>query len=221
MPSEDVVRGVTAGILDWSESKIDGFVEKFKERKLAFIAEPKTIETVKEIYRSGEAKFYQSYIGNAELLLIVKLGLTLRKLENDNNRLTNLRDKIFKKYKIRGLHIAEFVQNGVLNKYIGILLEELTSIENLKKEIEDILTNIEKYTLFVQGTDKKSEILKNASNKLSVSPDIFIIAGFKSAAKIVFDVTDSLKIIFKYYDLEKISGGEKEILFFKRKLPKV
>jgi len=57
-PISDVAEGTTKAVLEWSDAKITSFIKKFKERKLAFIEEPKTIELVKEQYRSGEAKFY-------------------------------------------------------------------------------------------------------------------------------------------------------------------
>ena len=119
---------------------------------------------------------------------------------------------------LRGLHIAEFVQNGGLNRYVSILLEELTSIEKLTEDIEQNLKNIEKYTIFVLGTSNKSDIIRNADIKVSShSPKIFIISGFKPAAKIVAESIDAFKIILKDYDFERFSSGEKEILFFKRK----
>lgn len=145
------------------------------------------------------------------------MGLTLRKLEDDEERLRNLRDKIFQKHKVKGLHIAEFIQNGILNRYIGILLEEISSIEDLEKNIDEILKNIEEHIIFVQGTSKEAEIIRKANTIVdSCSPYIFIIAGFKSAAKIVVKITGSIKIILKDYEFEKFSTGKKEILFFKR-----
>jgi len=192
----DVAEGLTKGLLNWSVEKVDSFIQKLREKKLAFIEEPKTIEIVREQYKSGEAEFYKKYIKNKDILFLVRMGLTLRKLENEEERRLNLRDKLFKKYKLKGLHIAEFVQNGILNRYIGILLEELTSIETLEKEIEEILINIEKYTLFVQGTVKKSEVIKNVDIKVSSnSPHIFIVSGVKSAAKIVREIIEPLKEI--------------------------
>ena len=195
-PISDISEGVVKGFLDWSAEKIDSLVKKLKNKELAFIEEPKTIEIVREQYRSGEAKFYEIYIKDRNLLFLVKLGLTLRKLEQDKERTQNLRDKILKKHEIEGLHIAEFVQNGILNSYVAILLKELTSIEKLTEDIEQILKNIEKCTIFVLGTSNKAEIIKNADIKVnSHSPKIFIISGFKSAAKIVADSIDSFKIM--------------------------
>lgn len=219
-PISDAAEGITQGFLEFSLQKIDLFVKKLRERKLAFIQDQKTIDVVKEQYRSGEAKFYQGYIKNKRLLFLVRLGLTLRKLEEDKERLHNLRDKIFRKERVEGLHIAEFAQNGVLNRYVGILLGELTSIEKLEEDIEEVLKNIDKHTIFVQGTSKKEEIIKTVDIKVkSHSPQFFIISGFKQAAKLVSESIDSFKIILEGYDFERFSSGEKEILFFKKKKP--
>ena len=217
-PVSDITEGVTKGFLEWSAEKIGSLIKKLKNKELAFIEEPKTIEIVREQYRSGEAKFYEIYIKDRDLLFLVRLGLTLRKLENDKERTQNLRDKILKKHEVEGLHIAEFVQNGILNSYVAILLKELISIEKLTEDIEQILKNIENYTILVLGTSNKSEIIKNADIKVnSHSPKIFIISGFKSAAKIVAESIEAFKIILKDYEFERFSSGEKEILFFKRK----
>lgn len=215
----DAAEGVTKGALSWSYEKIKGFIQKLKDKKLAFVQDPNTIEMVKEQYLSGESKFYEKYIKNTEILLLVRMGLTLRKLENDKTRQRNLRDKILKKYSVKGLHIAEFVQNGVLNRYIGIYLDELDSIENLSKEIEEVLNNIEKHALFIQGTSSKLEIIKKANTIVdSHSPSFFIVSGFKSAAGLARQCENSLKQILKGYEFEKFSSGEKENLFFKKKL---
>lgn len=216
-PISSATEGVTKGVLEWSSQKLGNWIKKFRNKELAFIQDTKTIELVREQYNSGEGKFYNEYIADKNLLFLVRMGLTLRKLDNNLERQKNLRGKIFRKYKIEGLHIAEFVQNGILNRYLGFLIEELISIENLKKDIEEILRNIEKYTIFVQAFSNKFELLKKANIKVdSHSPCIFIISGFKNAAKIVGDSIEDLKVILKEYEFERFSGGEKEILFFKR-----
>ena len=94
-PLSDVAEGTTKGLLDWSAEKIVQFVQKLKDKKLAFIEEKKTIEVVKEQYNSGEAKFYQKYIHDKNLLFLVRVGLTLRKIEDDEDRVQNLRNKIY------------------------------------------------------------------------------------------------------------------------------
>ncbi len=221
MTSEEIAKGITKGVLEWSAEMLTSFIQKLNDKKLAFIQEKKTIEIVKEQYNSGELKFYQAYIEDKEMLFVVKLGLTLRRLEDDKDRLNNLQDKIFTKYKVSGLHIAQFVQNGILNRYIGILIDKLTSIEDFKRDIENILDNIEKHVLFVKSIDKPRDIIKQTLTIIhSHSPSIFILSGVFSATKIVSDCKEELKTFLEDYDLEIMSGSDKEILFFKRVLKK-
>lgn len=214
----EAVEGVTKAALDWSFEKLASFVKKLKERKLAFIVDKKTIDVVREQYHSGESKFYAKYISNKELLFLVRMGLTLRKLEREENRLLNLRDKIYHKYGLRGLHIAQFTQSGVLNRYLGMLIEMLISEEDLENTIANVLNNIEKHTLFVLATNNGADITRKSQTIIDAhSPSIFVITGFKSAAKIVETTRPLLQNIMQNYELERFSGNEKEILFFKRK----
>lgn len=217
--TSDAFEGVTKGALEWTSEKISSLVKGFKEKRLAFIKEKKTIEIAREQYNSGEAKFYERYVKDKELLFLLRMGLVLRKLEEDLERHENLRDKIFRKYTVQGLHIAEFVQNGMLNRYIGLLLENILSIDDIEKNIKEILWDIDKHAIFVESGSSKQEILKKAAIMISShSPSIFVIAGMKYAAKIVNECAEQLKIILKDYDFERVSTTNKEVLFFRKKL---
>lgn len=225
MPSDKFIsgtaEGVAKGTLEWTSEKIQSWIKKFKERKLAFIKEQKTIEVVKEQYNSGESKFYKNYIKDKDLLFLVRMGLTLRRLENDEERLLNLREKIFKKYDVRRLHVSEFIQTGSFNRYVGILIDEMISLEDFEKEIEEILANIEKHVVFVQNFEKPTDIIQKAVNIVnSHSPKIFIVSGVKSASEIVRQIVDKLESLLVNYKLERFSEKNKENLFFKRILRK-
>lgn len=216
-PVEEVASGAVKGVLDWTEDKVKAFVEKFKNRQLAFIQDQETIKLVKEQYNSGELNFYKIYVEDKKLLFLVRLGLILRKLENNRDRKQNLRNKIFQKYEINGLHIAQFAENGILNRYIGILIGDLKSIEDFKGKIINILENIEKYVLFVKNDDNERTIIQVAKTKVFAnSPSIFIVSGISHAAEIVRKCEVVLTPLFIDYTLEKVSSGEKENLFYKR-----
>lgn len=82
----------------------------------------------------------------------------------------------------------------------------------------EVLTNIEKYSLFVSSTVKVAEVITKASIVVtSHSPSIFVIAGLKSAAPIVSESISPLEKVMEDYEMECSSSEEKEILFFKRK----
>lgn len=212
----DVSEGATKALLNYGEEKIKQLVEFFKSKKLRFIGDRKTIESAKETQKSGEWVFYKTYIKDKELLFIIKLGLVLRRIEKDEERLQNLKEKIKKKYEIKGLHIAYFVQNGILNRYVGILLDNLDSAETLNKIISNTLENIEKHIIFINSRYNKRILLKESMTITSAhSPSIFIVSGIGFASKIILESEKELIDILNKYELEKISTGKKEILFFK------
>jgi len=213
---EDVAKGATKGFLEYSKEQIISLVKKLRDKKLAFIKEEKTIEVAREQYRSGESKFYHNYIKDKELLFLIGMGLTLRKVEDDYEKRQNLRNKIFQKHKLKGLHIAEFVQNGILNRYIGILLEVVQSIGDLEKQIEEVLKDVDKHALFVQSTDKLGDVIRKSIILTdSHSPNIFVISGEGIAAEMLRKDIDKIKESLKKYSLERISTERHETLFFK------
>jgi len=212
----DLAEGATKGLLNYGEEKIKQFAESFRSKKLKFIGDEKIISSAKATQKSGEWVFYKNYIKDKELLFIIKLGLVLRKIEDDSERIENLKEKIKKKYDISGLHVAYFVQNGILNRYVGILLDDLDSTESFDKIISNVLSNIDKHAIFISSRYTQREILKDSMTITSAhQSSIFIVSGMKSAAKIVRDSEKELVEVLGKYELEKISTGSKEILFFK------
>jgi len=218
---KDIAEGATSGALNWSAEFIRKVASKFKDKKLAFIRDQETIDIVKEQYQSGELAVYKEYISDKDTLFLLKMGLTLRRLEREkqSERKQKLRGRIFDRYKVKGLHVAQFVENGILNRYIGILIENISSLTQFKKELKDVLENIEKHVLFVKWDDTERNIVETSTRIVTINlPSIFIISGISSAADIIRNCEAKLIEYLSNYDLEKISSGEKENLFFKRVL---
>lgn len=217
--SKGAVKGFTEGVLEWGSDLIKGMATKLRDGKLAFIQDQKTIQIVKEQYRSGELAIYKEYVKDRDMIFLLKMGLTLRMLdkEKEESRRQKLRGKLLERYKVKGLHIAQFVQNGLLNRYIGILIENISSAEEFKKDLMNILENIEKHVLFVRNDDLERNVIQSSISIVSVhSPTIFIVSGIFSAAEIVRKCEIKLVELLNDYELEKISSGYKENLFFKR-----
>jgi hypothetical protein len=218
-PIESIAKGAVKGLLEWGENAIKNFAKRFKEKEISFIHDKETLELVKEQYNSGELQIYKHYIENKKNLMIIRMGLILRRLDKEEfkDRKQRLREDIMKKFEVKGLHIAQFVENGVLNRYIGILLDDIDSIDNFKKRINEIVENIEKYVLFVKSTDKERFILdhslRTTTSNLSM---IYIVSGIGPAADLIRNIREKLISLLKDYELEVMSKGEKENLFFKR-----
>jgi len=220
---ESLAKGTAKGVLEWGEDFIRNLANKFKEKEVSFINDKDTLQIAKEQYSSGELQIYKHYVDDKEMLMILRMGLVLRRLEKENQteRKQKLREDIMKKFEVKGLHVAQFVENGVLNRYIGILLDDISSIENFKKRINEVITNIEKYVIFVKSNDNERFILESSLRITTLNLSmIFIISGIGSAAELIKKIEQKLIALLKDYELEKMSKGDKENLFFKRTLIK-
>jgi len=221
---EGIGKGAVKGALEWGENFIKDLAKRFKEKGINFIEDKNTLEIAREQYNSGELQIYKHYIEDKNKLMILRMGLVLRKLERlgERDRKQKLREDIMKKYEIKGLHVAQFVENGVLNRYIGILLDDISSIEKFKERINEIIDNIEKYVLFVKKDDTERFILdfclRTTASNLSM---IFIVSGMGSAGEIIKKVEEKLVALLDNYELEKMSKGNNENLFFKRILKRL
>ena len=216
---EGIGKGIIKGTLEWGENFVKNLANRFKEKGINFIEDKNTLEIAREQYNSGELQIYKHYIEDKNKLMTLRMGLVLRKLERlgERERKQKLREDIMKKYEIKGLHVAQFVENGVLNRYIGILLDDISSIEKFKERINEIIDNIEKYVLFVKFGDSERFVLdlclRITTSNLSM---IFIVSGMGSAGEIIRKIEGKLVVLLKDYELEKMSRENNENLFFKR-----
>ncbi len=220
---KDIAEGVTRGIVKETKATVResilALIDKFRNGKLGFIQDPDTIEVVKEQRKVGELSQYKSFVGDREKIDIIILGLALRRLDNQDNRerVENLRSKIYLKYNKEGLHIAQVVQNGILNRYIITLLEQGFSIEAAKPQVKSFLENIEEHVCFVTSESVPEQIVEEVKIKIiSHSPNIFVLSGTKSAMKITIDAYNLVLEIKLPYAIEKYSGPKRELYFFSR-----
>ena len=110
------------------------------------------------------------------------MGLTLRRIEKNKKQWNNLRDRILKKYKVEGLHISQFVQNGLFNRYFAIIVERGLTDEQISEEIKDFFDNIEITSSYIQNTTiENKEVTAIISRINCYLPYVYIICGSKLA----------------------------------------
>jgi hypothetical protein len=221
-PLASVAEGATKGFLEYTEDKAKEFITKFLNRKLAFVQDVETINTVKDAKRASEYKYFQQYISNSDYRILFQLGLTLRRFEKDNKRLTLLRDKIVLKYGEKGLHIAQFVQNGLVGKYVGNILEVSTiDPKDLPTEIEKLFGNIENIVNYIEQLDNVDKKVKEIVTKmLAYSPRIYVICSTKSAMELCHKILERVMKEISNYEVELYKTDIKEVYFLKRTPPK-
>lgn len=221
-PIESASKGLAKGALEWTSDRLQILIKKFKEKDLAFIKERETIETAKEQREKAEWYQFKTNIKDKDLRILFMMGLTLRAHEKKGKDMNDLKSKILKKYKMRGLHIALFVQNGLFGKYIGSVIEKVSSQEGLKEEIENLFNNIENTVAFVNAQDNVAQKSKEIVTKiLAHSPHTYIISSAESAITVCEQIKKKvMENISSSYGCEIYSEESekgKKIYFIKRK----
>ncbi|MFA5313761.1 MAG: hypothetical protein WC375_10690 [Methanomassiliicoccales archaeon] len=105
MPLDDETKaaaGVTYGTLEWSKDQIKDVVIGFLNHKLAFVEDKDTIDLVRSQRKTPEWKLISEYVKDKTLRILAQLGLTLRKMEINQDDVTNLRNKIEELTAYRG-----------------------------------------------------------------------------------------------------------------------
>ncbi len=220
-PIESAAKGLTKGTLEWTHERLKEWVIKFKNRDLAFIKDIETINLVKEQRETGEWDFFKKYVKDSELRILFQMGLTLRKLEKEKKylELDALKKKTFNKFNTKGLHIAEFVQNGLFSKYIGNRLNRAVTSHKLKSEIDDLFKNFENRVAFIQAIHQE-KIEKKADEIITKiqanSPDTFIISGSGLAIGVCEQIKEKVLSAISGYEEELYKVEDKKIFFLNR-----
>ncbi len=224
MSSEDhlasVSKGITEGILNWTEEKAKGLIKKFRNRELAFIEDPETIDLVKKQRRTSEWELFKRYVDASHLSIIFALGLALRTLENRGKPVDELRRNIQMKYGSKGLHVAYFVQNGFFGRLLGNILEREQTPDKLSNEILNMFTNIENTVVFVSSRDTKEDLEKKANQIIikinSHNPRTFIISSIGNATGKCSKVRKMVMKNISGYTLELNKTKKREICFLNK-----
>lgn len=210
---KDVAEGATKGVLEWSEEKIKQLIKKFGDKTLYFTEDPETIKLVKEQRKTDEWRIFKSYIKDEDSRILFQMGLTLRRLEREGKDFEPLRQKIIKKYKGEGLHIAQFVQSGLLNKYLADVLETGSSPQEVKAEIEDLFKNIDNRVVFIKHEDKAKQKIGEVVDKINThSPKTFIIFSAGTAIKVCEKIKEGvMPKISRNYSFERYESGKEKV----------
>ena len=222
-PLDTVGRVAVKGGRDWRLENIQELAHKLQNHELAFIEDRETIDLVKNQRKKPEMEFYRKYIKDQHLRLQIEMGFCLRYLENESEKLHDLRGKILRKYGEPGLHVAEFVNCGIFTKYASLVLGDTKDNQELEKRLNDFLKNIDKYVLFVKVTDEIkicSDLV--VSRIYSNAPEVFIIfSKGPGAIKKADQILDNVRKRIRDYSIQTIveySGSQKYHFILKSQL---
>lgn len=189
---EDAAAGAAGGaVLGWALDKIPGFIERFRNRQLAFIEDEETIAVVRDSRKGAEFSHFKNYASGSRMRVLLQVGLALRRMDRrgDQEGVQDLREKILHKYQTPGLHLAEAVQSGMLSLIHEELLKMELSENELDEEMQTVFENIDWHVAFIEEAsdiDKKANEVQTHINRNY--PKVFIVAGSGKAVRIALEI---------------------------------
>jgi hypothetical protein len=213
-PLKSAVEGTVHALLTWSDEKVREYAQKFKQKDVLFLQDVETIEVALKQRKTSEWAIFRENIKDEKLRVLFLMGLTLRGIEGTPEKCIPVRDKIVKNYGIRGLHVAQFVQNGIFAKYIASFLERAFTPDQMRLEIENLFKNIELTNSFIQHDyDEDREVDKIGVRLLSNSPDTYVISGLMSAKEKCKTICQKVIARVPEYSVETYETELKIIIF--------
>ena len=219
-PIERAAEVAIKASLDWSIDKIKELALKFKNNDISFLEDTEAFEEALNQLKTEEWKFYKRYIKDKYLRILIELGLTLRKFENDDKKLKYLRDKIHERFDTKGLRIAQVIQNETLLKFSGTLLK-INNVAGITHTIEDLLNNVDRDVVFIKETDEVENLYDELKTKIYANlPRILLLISKGSANIIASSVVIKLQSVLdiKNYKSETAIENNKYMFLFSRDL---
>ncbi len=215
--NSDMLAGITKGLLEHAEEKAVAWVERFRNHEIIFVEDPETIDRVRKQRKSPEWKMLSEVIKDKKLRLLAQMGLTLRELENDQERTQSLRDRVHHKYGREGLHIAEAVQNNIVSNFIGLESPYVGEPIDLTNKVETLLNNIEKFIVFIGPDDKEDVLTRRVGIRLDADvPDTLILFGAYKAKRVAIAVRGKIERSYPLYTTSSVETKIKIIIFINK-----
>ncbi len=218
----EIVAGITKGSLEWGTEQVRAFAEALTSKQIAFIGSGATVREAKAVSSDPEFRQYKRYITDTPLRTLARLGLLLRRWQDDPLRkrdLTNLRNKIHEKYGDVGLHITQVVQTGILDEVVRETRETSDGTAATTEALEIFLKGSEKFCLFVQGSHAPGSVGTGLINRLRRdAPAISVLfARGTQARRVVAEVVKTIIVNEPRYNVRSREIGGSLIVILIRK----
>jgi len=133
------------------------------------------------------------------------MGLSLRELRRDKERMNELVRDIHQKHGKPGVHITELVQMGVITELLSRLVTLFRSPSDVQKRLTAFLEQVDFLTLFVRKEDARLVDSKSKLVKLRVDTNpiqMMIVFGSGGAKAIVKNIIKKIRTDPRGYIIE-------------------
>jgi hypothetical protein len=214
---DGAVKAATEVAIKWSTETVKAYVIRFKHREVAFVEDLATIQLALKQRKTSEYKIFCENIHDEKLRILFQLGLTLRGIETELEKCQKLRNTVIKKYGTEGLHIAQFVQNGIFTKYYSAFMERGLTPEQLKQAIWNLFQHIDHTNSFVQANDDESKIIDAIVSRINCyNPQTYSISGLRSVKGKVRSIASTVMKRIEGYSVEAYDTDLRVIVFLNR-----
>lgn len=192
-PIKSAAHGATLATIEWTEQKVHDLVKQFRNRQLAFIKDADNIELVKEERESSEFFVLRQFVPKGPFSIQVQMGLALREIADDQDRIKQLVDRIRQKYGYPGLHVAEITEIGITSQLLGHLTKLYSRPDEVTERLVFFFGHIEDLVIFVRRDDIPKAIARMVLTRIeSFTAHMMIIFGSGYARDVVIEILDEI-----------------------------
>lgn len=213
---ESMTKGATKGFLEHWEEKIPELVTKLRNREIAFIQDKRNFDIVRRETGTAEFKLFQQFAPKGWLRILFKMGLALREIEKDQERVEELKNDIYHKFGTGGVHIAELAQRGIVTQLVAHLTKILGNPADVTNKLVAFLEHVDELVLFVKKSD--AERIKRLCDLVKGRVDnsqsrMTIVFGSGFAKNVVLRILKCVKEDLREYFIETQEEGLQVIGF--------
>ncbi len=204
-PLESASKGVTKGLLEWTEEKLKELVKRFSNREVAFVEDKPSAEAIKKQDQTSEYKILCNFIPKGYFRILVRSGLALREIENDQDRVNRFRSNVYSKYGASGVRIAELTQMGIVTQLLAHLAKIYQNPPDVQKKLLAFFDQVDQLTIFVKTDDSErvERISGLVRERVDTNPSqMVILFGRAKAVRVLLKILKDIKADPRDYSIE-------------------
>lgn len=196
--------------------KLRGWLD---ERRYGIVPSPEEYEELKRIGEQAEYEDLAEH-ASANQKKIIRMGLRLRELEGDEERVEQFKESIERQFGGDAIYLAQAVQARAAMALRHTLVASGCTDSELHDVMSDFLHHPRRYVLLatrrMSGREKKEAQEANAYIR-QYSPVVFAVGGSGTAQDIAAEIAGHLsRAIPTLYEQRIIEGEQKQLIVFAR-----
>lgn len=188
---------------------------KLLNRDAAFLQDPSTVASVRDARKTAEYLSLRRFVEDRHERVLLQLGIVWRGYQGDQTRIERERAKVIRAHGLRGLHLAEAMQAGLLALIENELAQIGLSAAALRLEMRAVVDEIDEFVTFIQTESSSTEELSVLMHKArSFYPRVFVVAGSGKAVEVAIEVAREASKRLRDYRVRREQSGQQIAFVF-------